>query len=240
VDAQYQVDRTVDAKADDEIGTALARLAREGARLMLEQALAAEVDEFLGRQRYTRRPSSGATATAISGLARWPWAPGPSTCVLRECRTCRPEARPSSRGSCPSSGGSPRRPSSCSPSSTWRASRVGTSSRSSGSCSAKRRPCRPTNALLAPVTRRGRDGAPARRGDHGRQRRPGPDDRAGAGAGRRPAGPGGVGTRPGLANGLRQLYLAGGTWETGRRATTCPEPSMVLRVRACRRHGERQ
>jgi putative transposase len=59
VDAQYQVDRTVDPKADDEIGTALARLAREGARLMLEQALAAEVDEFLGRQRYARSAKFG-------------------------------------------------------------------------------------------------------------------------------------------------------------------------------------
>jgi len=37
------------------VNTTLEELAREGARRMLERALAAEVDEFLGRSRYQRR-----------------------------------------------------------------------------------------------------------------------------------------------------------------------------------------
>jgi putative transposase len=54
VEANYHVPRVVDAEAEDEIGTALERLVRDGARRMLERALTAEVDEFLGRQRYAR------------------------------------------------------------------------------------------------------------------------------------------------------------------------------------------
>jgi hypothetical protein len=46
--------RVVDAEAEYQIGTALERLVRDGARRMLERALTAEVDEFLGRQRYAR------------------------------------------------------------------------------------------------------------------------------------------------------------------------------------------
>ncbi len=63
MEANYHVPRVVDAEAEDEIGTALERLVRYGARRMLERALTAEIDEFLGRQRYARqqgrrRPSS--------------------------------------------------------------------------------------------------------------------------------------------------------------------------------------
>jgi putative transposase len=54
VEANYHVPRVVDAEAEDQIGTALERLVRDGARRMLERALTAEVDEFLGRQRYAR------------------------------------------------------------------------------------------------------------------------------------------------------------------------------------------
>ena len=54
MEANYHVPRVVDAEAEDEIGTALERLIRDGARRMLERALTAEVDGFLGRQRYAR------------------------------------------------------------------------------------------------------------------------------------------------------------------------------------------
>jgi len=54
VDAKYHVDQVVGPDADDEIRSALEQLAREGARQMLEWALEAEVEEFLGRERYAR------------------------------------------------------------------------------------------------------------------------------------------------------------------------------------------
>ena len=54
MDARYQVAGGVDAEASDAIGSALERLVRDGARLMLERALEAEVVEFLGRTRYQR------------------------------------------------------------------------------------------------------------------------------------------------------------------------------------------
>ena len=56
MDERYHSSRLVDADPDDEIGSALERLAREGARLMLQRALEAEVEEFLGRQPYGRGP----------------------------------------------------------------------------------------------------------------------------------------------------------------------------------------
>jgi putative transposase len=53
VNAKYHVaDEAGDAEA--EVVSALERLAREGARRMLESALEAEVREFLGRERYAR------------------------------------------------------------------------------------------------------------------------------------------------------------------------------------------
>jgi transposase-like protein len=55
VSARYHVGAVDDGKVAGEITDALDQLAREGARLMLERALAAEVDEFLGRERYVRR-----------------------------------------------------------------------------------------------------------------------------------------------------------------------------------------
>jgi len=52
--ARYQ-DANVDgSKVAGEIVDVLAQVARDGARLMLERALAAEVEDFLGRERYAR------------------------------------------------------------------------------------------------------------------------------------------------------------------------------------------
>lgn len=52
--ARYHVSGGESPKVVGEIVDTLDRLAREGARLMLERALSAEVDEFLGRERYGR------------------------------------------------------------------------------------------------------------------------------------------------------------------------------------------
>lgn len=52
--ARYHVADVNEPKVVGEITDVLDQLAREGARLMLERALAAEVDEFLGRGRYAR------------------------------------------------------------------------------------------------------------------------------------------------------------------------------------------
>ena len=52
--ARYHVADASEGKVVGEIADALDQLAREGARMMLERALAAEVDEFLGRERYAR------------------------------------------------------------------------------------------------------------------------------------------------------------------------------------------
>jgi putative transposase len=54
MEESYHAAGLVDPGADDEIGSALEELVREGARLMLERALEAEIDEFLGRERYAR------------------------------------------------------------------------------------------------------------------------------------------------------------------------------------------
>jgi transposase-like protein len=51
---RYHASGTGNAKVVGEIVDVLDQLAREGARLMLERALGAEVDEFLGRERYAR------------------------------------------------------------------------------------------------------------------------------------------------------------------------------------------
>jgi hypothetical protein len=52
--ARYPVNEVDTPKVVGEIADILDRLARDGARLMLERALSAEVDEFLGRERYAR------------------------------------------------------------------------------------------------------------------------------------------------------------------------------------------
>lgn len=52
--ARYHVNEVDGPKVVGEIVDALDQLAREGARLILERALSAEVDEFLGRERYAR------------------------------------------------------------------------------------------------------------------------------------------------------------------------------------------
>jgi putative transposase len=52
--ARYHATDVDGSKVVGEISDALDQLAREGARLMLERALAAEVDQFLGRERYVR------------------------------------------------------------------------------------------------------------------------------------------------------------------------------------------
>src|SRR5919201_192825 len=52
--ARYHVADVNEPKVVGGITDVLDQLAREGARLMLERALAAEVDEFLGRGRYAR------------------------------------------------------------------------------------------------------------------------------------------------------------------------------------------
>lgn len=51
---QDQVAGEIDGQANAAIGSALEQLVRDGARLMLERALEAEVVEFLGRARYQR------------------------------------------------------------------------------------------------------------------------------------------------------------------------------------------
>lgn len=64
-------------KVVGEIVDILDQLAREGARLMLERALSAEVNEFLGRQRYMPAAMSFAvTASATAVPARWGSGPG--------------------------------------------------------------------------------------------------------------------------------------------------------------------
>lgn len=50
----YHGPRLVDEAGEKTVVSELLKVAREGARLMLEQALEAEVEEFLGRQRYER------------------------------------------------------------------------------------------------------------------------------------------------------------------------------------------
>lgn len=52
--ARYHDAGVSDRKVVGEIVDVLDQVAREGARVMLERALAAEVDEFLGRERYAR------------------------------------------------------------------------------------------------------------------------------------------------------------------------------------------
>lgn len=52
--ARYHVNEVDSPKVVGEIVDILDQLARDGARLMLERALSAEVDEFLGRERYAR------------------------------------------------------------------------------------------------------------------------------------------------------------------------------------------
>jgi putative transposase len=54
VDAKYDGPRVVARQAIDEVGEVLERLVRDGARMMLERALEAELAEFLGRERYQR------------------------------------------------------------------------------------------------------------------------------------------------------------------------------------------
>lgn len=54
MDESYHVPQVVDEGGERPVPSALEALAREGARRMLERALEAEVDEFLGRQRYER------------------------------------------------------------------------------------------------------------------------------------------------------------------------------------------
>jgi hypothetical protein len=57
--ASKPADESQPSEPDDQpaavVNQTLEGLAREGARRMLERALAAEVDEFLGRTRYQRR-----------------------------------------------------------------------------------------------------------------------------------------------------------------------------------------
>lgn len=52
--ARYHDNAVEGGKVVGEIVDVLDRLARDGARQMLERALAAEVEEFLGRERYAR------------------------------------------------------------------------------------------------------------------------------------------------------------------------------------------
>ncbi len=54
--APYHVADGNGSKVAGTIEDALDRLARDGARQMLERALEAEVHEFLGRERYQRGP----------------------------------------------------------------------------------------------------------------------------------------------------------------------------------------
>jgi transposase-like protein len=54
MDGRYQVRRVIGAESNEVIDSTLERLVRDGARMMLERALEAEVVEFLGRNRYQR------------------------------------------------------------------------------------------------------------------------------------------------------------------------------------------
>ncbi|MBO0702931.1 MAG: transposase, partial [Candidatus Dormibacteraeota bacterium] len=54
MDERYHGPRVVDERGERQVVSELLALAREGARRMLERALEAEVEEFLGRQRYER------------------------------------------------------------------------------------------------------------------------------------------------------------------------------------------
>ena len=54
MEESYHLGAASGGSAEVEIESALEHLAREGARLMLERALEAEVEEFLGRERYGR------------------------------------------------------------------------------------------------------------------------------------------------------------------------------------------
>jgi hypothetical protein len=93
-------------------------LAREGARRMLERALAVEVDEFLGRPRYERRMLAEHGYRNGSGHGRWPSAPGRSRSARRASATCRTTNRRSTPPSCPDAGCCRPRRSACSRAST--------------------------------------------------------------------------------------------------------------------------
>lgn len=130
-----------------EIVDILDQLAREGARLMLERALSAEVDEFLGRQRYARGDEfrgycSGYGRSRTVGIGTWAVpvrAPRVSDVPMGDAgfqSVILPKRK---------------RPSleiqSCSAGSTWRDSRVGTLSPSSGGCWERRCRSRRTRSL---------------------------------------------------------------------------------------------
>ena len=65
--ARHHVNEVNGPKVVGEIVDVLDQLAREGARLLLERALSAEVNEFLGRQRYAAAMSFAVAATATAG-----------------------------------------------------------------------------------------------------------------------------------------------------------------------------
>ncbi len=74
--ARYHVNEVDGRKFVGEIVDVLDRLARDGARQMLERALAAEVDEFLGRERYARGPEfhgyrNGYNRPRTVGIGTW-------------------------------------------------------------------------------------------------------------------------------------------------------------------------
>jgi hypothetical protein len=119
----------------------LESVAREGARAMLERALAEEVDEFLGRPRYAPVAAPPATATAMAGSARSASAPGRCRRGHHASATCRRAPSPLPRPSCPSAATSRPRRSASSPGSTSRASAAATSSPRSDSSWARAPRC---------------------------------------------------------------------------------------------------
>ena len=103
--ARYHVNEVDGPKVVGEIVDALDQLAREGARLMLERALSAEVDEFMGREPYARGGEFRGYRNGQGRPARWGLGPGRCLSRRREFATYLRRCRRSSRPSCPSGSG---------------------------------------------------------------------------------------------------------------------------------------
>ena len=117
----YQKHSTIPSVPTAQIVTSIEALARQGAQQILERALAAEVDAYLGRARYERTQPvrgyrNGYARPREIGIGTWP-----CRCARRGWPTCQTPRPPSAAGSCRTAASGAEPPRRCSRGSTSRA-----------------------------------------------------------------------------------------------------------------------